>query len=234
MEKINRKLTSGTGALQKVGGHCCAIFQHVFLWVQCWIACAPHECLLSVCQRTVVYVKAHVCLFFPQCPKRTFLKNVADSCLTKQSNSDHWTYSIHTLGHNCDGWNSSTNVTITVKCPEGRGEHQKAGTPPKKLWGGGLNLESPFKSHHSSIEVLLESDLNLLHVLCACDTFVFLSYTADLVKNFKCVLEPSGMNCSWIPVHPSHELKLSHRWESHDTSVEFEWTCACIWEAACL
>ncbi|XP_035483165.1 interleukin-13 receptor subunit alpha-1 isoform X2 [Scophthalmus maximus] len=89
-----------------------------------------------------------------RCPKRTFLKNVADSCLTKQSNSDHWTYSIHTLGHNCDGWNSSTNVTITVKCPEGR---------------------------------------------------------ADLVKNFKCVLEPSGMNCSWIPVHPSHELKLSHR-----------------------
>ncbi|CAN9509720.1 unnamed protein product [Ophioblennius macclurei] len=35
--------------------------------------------------------------------------------------------------------------------------------------------------------------------------------TGQLVKDFKCVWEPSGMNCSWIPLNPALRPTLSHR-----------------------
>ncbi|XP_072232802.1 interleukin-13 receptor subunit alpha-1-like [Leuresthes tenuis] len=47
----------------------------------------------------------------------------------------------------------------------------------------------------------------------------------ELVKNFKCVLEATKMNCSWIPVNKSQNLSFFYRHcgkaESNTKSVEF-------------
>ncbi|XP_056225175.1 interleukin-13 receptor subunit alpha-1-like [Seriola aureovittata] len=34
---------------------------------------------------------------------------------------------------------------------------------------------------------------------------------AKVVEDFKCVLDPMGMNCSWIPVYPAYNLTLSYK-----------------------
>lgn len=35
---------------------------------------------------------------------------------------------------------------------------------------------------------------------------------AELVKDFKCYIESSGSNCSWIPLNPSVDIQLSYRY----------------------
>lgn len=42
-------------------------------------------------------------------------------------------------------------------------------------------------------------------------TSLLLYYVAKVVKDFKCFPDPSGMNCSWIPVNKSLNLTLSYR-----------------------
>lgn len=38
-------------------------------------------------------------------------------------------------------------------------------------------------------------------------------YTAELVKDFKCVMDVNRLNCSWIPTNPSLNLTVNYRWE---------------------
>lgn len=38
-------------------------------------------------------------------------------------------------------------------------------------------------------------------------------YTAELVKDFKCVMDVNKLNCSWIPANPSLNLTVNYRWE---------------------
>ncbi|XP_026208960.1 interleukin-13 receptor subunit alpha-1-like [Anabas testudineus] len=40
---------------------------------------------------------------------------------------------------------------------------------------------------------------------------------AKVVKDFRCFLDPSGMNCSWIPVNHSQNLTLSYRKCGHSS-----------------
>lgn len=46
--------------------------------------------------------------------------------------------------------------------------------------------------------------------------------TAELVKDFKCVVDVNRLNCSWIPADPSLNLTVHYRWVDtfHETEHE--------------
>lgn len=130
--------------------------------------------------------------------RRTQNKYFKDSCLTEEATSDYCSYNIHaaTVPPHCDGWDDSTYVNATIHTPKPGGKKQEV------KWQVAVLMPYP--------------TWVMLHVWSKMSLYVtslLLCYAAELVKDFKCFLDRSGMNCSWIPVNRSLNLTIAYRWE---------------------